>query len=190
MAETISEPVYGVCLTGRIQFSLGAEAAKKNPFFFLNLILLLMHSSLLITLIMYFRVAKDCFVSLLDMVHCRYCLAKKPSLCPVLLWALRVERATILINYFIIFITSGYRVAVYQLYRFQYFFQNIKCHLIQFHVYFSSSFKIQSKYHNNISSSRFSEYFSSHSWSQNQMWENYPVLVLTWKVISRETETI
>lgn len=112
-------------------------------FFFLNLILLLMHSSLLITLIIYFRVAKVCFVSLLDMVHCRYCLAKKPSLCPVLFWALQVERTMILINDLIILITSGYRVAVYQLYRFQYFFQNIKCHLIQFHVYFSSFFKIQ-----------------------------------------------
>lgn len=37
MAETISEPVYGVCLTCRINFSLRAEAIKKNFSFFLNL---------------------------------------------------------------------------------------------------------------------------------------------------------
>ena len=33
MAETVSEPVHGVCLTCRINFSLGAEVIKKNLFF-------------------------------------------------------------------------------------------------------------------------------------------------------------
>lgn len=71
MAETISEPFYGVCLTCRINFSLRAEAVK-NPLsllflFFLNLMFTSPDAQvfLLITAIISFRAPKSWFVNLL-----------------------------------------------------------------------------------------------------------------------------
>lgn len=84
----------------------------------------------------------------------------------------------ILMDDLTILFTYGYHMTVYWFYRFQYLFQNIKSDLVQLPVYFNSSFTIQQKYNNSISSFKFSEYFSSHPWSQNQMWENHSVLVL------------
>ena len=80
MAETISEPVYGVCLTCRINFSLRGEAVKKNFFLFLNLIFTSPDARifLLITVIISAEHPKPALLTSCLMVHCIYSLAKMP----------------------------------------------------------------------------------------------------------------
>lgn len=83
MAETISEPVYGVCLTCRINFSLRAEAVKKNFSLSLNLMFTSPDAQvfLLITVIISLEYPKPDLLTCL-MVHCIYVfMAKMPWLC-------------------------------------------------------------------------------------------------------------
>ena len=82
MAETISEPVYGVCLTCTINFSLGAVAVKKNLVFLLNLIFTSSDVQVFLLITLYnLEQPKPALLPSYLMAHCRYCLAKKPSLC-------------------------------------------------------------------------------------------------------------